>query len=204
MGHSEKLSTFPLIGCGILRDEISFLIEKNHWALEAHYLSSSLHVDFDKLENNLVHSLKHYGADPKLVFYGTCHPNIKRFIDQGNAVRTDGQNCVDILLGHVLFEQYLSKGAFFLMEDWVRHWDNVMFKAFGRNPEIIREILSSEHNFLLGLRTPCSSDFSREAEKIAESIDLPLKWLDVSLDHLESTLENALKNVIKKTRQQCK
>lgn len=197
MEDTEKPKSIPLIGCGILKNEISYLIEKNQWDVDPHYLCSSLHVDFTKLENALVSALKYYGDDPKLVFYGNCHPHINSFTDQGNAVRTMGQNCVDILLGHESFNHYLSSGAFFLLEDWAEHWEKVMFKAFGNNPDIISEILSSEHSYLLGLRTPCSRDFTREAEHISKTINLPLKWLDVSLDHLEKALEIALKKIRK-------
>ena len=52
-----------LLGCGILQNEIRFLIEKNGWPLETHFLNSALHIDFDKLSLALTSALKrHAGA----------------------------------------------------------------------------------------------------------------------------------------------
>ena len=195
MDATENKAAVPLIGCGILKDEINYLIKKNGWDLSPHYLNSSLHVDFEKLEYSLTQALKLFGDEPKAVFYGTCHPFMDRFIREGNAVRTEGQNCVEILLGKEQFTRLLTEGAFFLMEDWARHWDSVMIKAFGDNPEVIKDIFQGEHTQLLALRTVCSGDFTEEAERVSSLTGLPLKWLDTDLDHLEEVLRETLKKL---------
>jgi hypothetical protein len=202
MDNIKTTGSVALVGCGILKNEISYLINKNKWNVEPHFLSSSLHVDFKQLENALVNRLFQLGKDPKVVFYGTCHPNMNNFMEQGNALRTKGQNCVEILLGRELFDKYLSSGAFFLMEDWALHWKTVMTKAFGDKPEVIREIFSSEHKYVLALRTVCSSNYETEALKISEEVGLPLQWLDVDLDHLESVLTETIHNTISRDEPQ--
>ena len=189
---TDRNTSIPLIGCGILKDEIDYLIKKNGWDLSAHYLDSSLHVDFERLEYSLTHALRHFGSKPKTVFYGTCHPLMNRFMRDGNAVRTEGQNCVEILLGKDLFTRCLTEGSFFLMEDWARHWDRVMTKAFGDNPEVIRDIFQSEHKQLLALRTVCSGDYGADADRVSRATGLPLKWMDAGLDHLEAVLKETL------------
>ncbi len=195
MDVTDKGAAVPLIGCGILKDEIDFLIEKNGWNLSARYLDSSLHVNFEKLEHSLTRALRHFGGAPKAVFYGTCHPLMARFIHEGNAVRTEGQNCVEILLGKGLFTRCLSEGSFFLLEDWARHWDRVMTKAFGKNPAVIRDIFQAEHRQLLALRTVCSGDYSADAERVSRAVGLPLQWMDVGLDHLEAVLKDTLEQL---------
>ncbi len=180
-----------LTGCGILKKEIEYLIKKNNWPVETHFLCSSLHVDFDKLYNSLEKSLKKYADRETLVFYGTCHPLIDKVIDNEHTIRTQGQNCIEILLGQKIFTDELAAGAFFLLEDWAKRWDYVSGKAFG-NEEIAAAILQEERDYFLALRTPCSGDFTKEAEHVSTLNSLPLRWMDVSLDNLERVLKETL------------
>ena len=194
--HSALMpGPIPLVGCGILKNEVNFLIRKNNWPFKTHFLCSSLHIDFEKLEKSLIKALNHYGNGPKAVIYGTCHPCMDDFIKQGNAQRTRGQNCVEHLLGKEQFDYHLERGAFFIMDDWASRWDFITGLAFGGTPEITREIFSAEHTYLLGLETPCSGNFRKKANEISEAINLPLKWLTVSLDHLEKNLTETLERV---------
>jgi len=182
----------PLVGCGILKKEIEFLIQKHNWPFKTHFLCSSLHIDFEKLEKTLVKALSHYGDVPKAVIYGTCHPSMDAFMKEGNATRTQGQNCVELLLGKELFEHHLSAGAFFIMEDWAKRWNLITGLTFGNSPEITREILTMEHTYFLGIETPCSGDFRTDALDISKEIGLPLKWVTAPLDPLEKTLTETL------------
>jgi hypothetical protein len=65
-------------------------------------------------------------------------------------------------------------------------------ECFGKNTAVIREIFHSSHKLMIGLRTPCSTDFTAAAEAAARFVDLPLHWMDVSLDHLEAVLSKAI------------
>lgn len=56
------------------------------------------------------------------------------------------------------------------------------------DPEIMRSIFRSAYKYLLAIRTPCSADFSAEAEAVSEMTSLELRWLDVGLDNLEANL----------------
>ncbi|MBF0550496.1 MAG: DUF1638 domain-containing protein [Deltaproteobacteria bacterium] len=180
-----------LIGCGILEKEIRRLIEINRWAMDTFFLDSALHVNFAKLEKSLTAALKSHQGKKIIVFYGCCHPLMDRMLEEAHTFRTEGQNCVDMLLGHDRFSDELSKGAFFLLEDWARHWDH-MTKIF-KNEEILKDIFRGDRKYLLGVRTVCSEDFSAEAEKAGKMVGLPVRWMDVSLDHLESVLRAAIK-----------
>lgn len=185
--------TVPMVGCGILKKEIDFLIQKNSWSTDVIYLPSSLHIDFEKLDISMHRAAQQLQSDNSqelAVVYGMCHPLINSFMQEMKGHRTEGQNCVELLLGKELFSSYLSQGGFFLMEDWACHWDNVVYKAFGENPEIIREIFSEEHSFLLCIRTPVSKDFSSEAEAVSKKTGLPLRWIDITLNHLELCISN--------------
>lgn len=67
-----------------------------------------------------------------------------------------------------------------------------MTATFGINREVIREIYQGDRGYLLCITTPCSGDFRDEAEEAGRLVGLPLRWLDVSLDHLEWVLSEAI------------
>ncbi len=181
-----------LIGCGILDKEIRHLIAVNDWPVETVFLPSGLHVDFGRLKSSLEQAIAHYAGRRILIFYGACHPLMDQILTDARTVRTPGQNCVDIYLGHDLFCQELAAGAFFLFEDWARHWQQIVGAVMPGNPEIMRSIFRSAHEYLLAIRTPCSADFSAEARLASEMTSLELRWLDVGLERLEATLATTL------------
>ncbi len=181
-----------LIGCGILKKEIKWLIEKNNWPLETLFLDTALDVNFKKLEKTLKGALLKHRKRDVIVFYGTCHPLMDEILANANVFRTEGQNCADMLLGHELFTAELSKGAFFMLEDWANQWDRIMLDTYGKHLNVARDIYHDGHSYLLCLKTPCSEDFTTEVEKAGKMVDLPLLWMDVALDHLETVLWDAI------------
>lgn len=181
--------TLQLVGCGIFKAEIEFLCAKNHWSLDTHFLPASLHIDVKALERELTCALDCYATPNTVVFYGACHPLMEQLLDKYQVIRTAGQNCVEMLLGRERFMTELAQGAFFLLDDWVQHWDSVILKTFGNHPKVIQQIFQQDHRYLLCLNTPCSADFSEKAQAISEQLGLPLKIEQVSLDFLEATLQ---------------
>jgi len=189
-----------LMGCGILKHEVRYLIDKNQWSVDTQFFDSALHCEFDKLAHCLTTGLAKQAGREIVVFYGTCHPLMDRMLDEAHTFRTEGQNCVDMLLGNELFTRELLAGAFFLMEEWAQRWEYVVIKSFGTtNWEVIREMFAGDRTYLLCLRTPCSGDFSKEAEEAGRLVGLPLRWLDVGLEHLEAVLEAAITRKLKET-----
>jgi hypothetical protein len=187
-----KAEKLLLVGCGILKKEVRWLIEKNHWPVDTAFLDSALHIDFDKLLKKLTSTLSRHRERKVIVFYGTCHPLMEKALEKAGTFRTHGQNCVEILLGHALFTEELSKGAFFLFEDWARRWEHLTTKTFGDNLTVAREIFQGDRKYMLCLRTPCSGDFTAKAEQAGAMMGLPVRWMDVPLDHLESVLQTAI------------
>lgn len=181
-----------LLGCGILQQEVRYLIEKNAWALDTDFLDSSLHVDFAALESALQTGLVRNTGRDIAVFYGSCHPRMEQMLDAAHTFRTQGQNCVEMLLGRDRFMNELSHSAFFLLEDWALHWDMAINKTFGNKPDVIREIFQLTNQYILCVRTPCSGHFEQAAAEISAKLGLPLRWLDVGLEHLETVLAQVI------------
>ncbi|NWF35402.1 DUF1638 domain-containing protein [Mariprofundus sp. KV] len=195
--NAEQPERLLLIGCGILQKEIRYLIEKNSWQMDTSFMRSALHNNIGKLEKGLTGSLAKRADRETIVFYGCCHPDMDRIIEKGNSLRTPGQNCVDILLGRELFDLELERGAFFLLEEWAQRWSPITEMVFGKNPEVIRSVFQEAHKYILAIRTPCSDDFSEEAQEVASIVGLPLQWMDVGLEHLESTLDQTMQKKLK-------
>lgn len=181
-----------LLGCGILRKEVHYLIEKNGWPVETLLMASALHSELDKLERGLTGALAKHAEDKTVVFYGCCHPHMDTILEQAHTLRTEGQNCVEMLLGKEHFTQELLAGAFFLLEDWALKWERITKVTFGEHPAVIREIFQVDRKYMLGLITPCSGDFRAEAEAAAAKVGLPLRWEHVGLEHLETVLRQAI------------
>lgn len=194
-----KTDKLILVGCGILKKEILLLIEKNLWPLDTLFLDSSLHINYSQLGKGLTGALNKTSSRNTIVFYGACHPLMDRILDEAKTLRTEGQNCIDMLLGNELFTEELLNGAYFLFEDWVRRWNYITAKTFGTDrQDIVQNIFQKDRKYLLGIRTPCSGDFRAEAIDAARMVGLPLRWMDVSLEHLESVIEKAITKKIRK------
>jgi hypothetical protein len=181
-----------LVGCGILQKEILLLNEENNWHLETHFLDSALHIDFNRLALALQSTLELHAGRDTLVFYGSCHPLMEPMLAAAGTRRTPGQNCVEMLLGRELFTRELQQGAFFLLEEWAQHWVRIVTATFGTKWEVIREIFQGDRTYLLAVTTPCSGDFRAEAEEAGRLVDLPVRWLDVPLDHLAAVLQETI------------
>jgi hypothetical protein len=99
-------------------------------------------------------------------------------------------NCVEMLLAYELSMAELAKGAFFLLEKWAWRWEDVIKRSFGtKNLRIIREMFHDDKRYFLCIRASCSADFSAEAEEAGKMVDMPLRWMDTPLEHLESVMQ---------------
>ena len=192
VASETNLSETILIGCGIFRKEINQLIKKNNWLLNTEFLDSALHINVDILKRNLCSELEKHTHQTKFVFYGECHPLMNDILLNAKTFRTEGQNCVEILLGSSLFINELSLGAFFLFEDWANRWETIFKKVFGDNRDIVMQIFHEDRKYILAVKTPYSGNFTKEAEEIAQYVNLPLRWLDVTLDNLERVLLSSI------------
>lgn len=183
-----------MVGCGILHKEVDYLIKKNGWNVETQFLVSSLHNYFDKLYAQLDSALEQDDRKGRqtIVFYGSCHPRMDDILSRHHTLRTQGQNCIVMLLGYERFMEELEKGAYFLLEDWALTWEPMITEAFGKKLTVVREIFHSSHKKMIAIRTPCSTDFTAAAEAAARFVDLPLEWMDADLSHLEAVLADAI------------
>jgi len=95
-----------VISCGILQKEIELLLENGDIDAEVHFLSERLHMDYNLLDRGLNGALKKYrkqSSEGIVVVYGdVClgfNGEMKVLMDRYDAVKVDGLNCIDCLLG---------------------------------------------------------------------------------------------------------
>ena len=179
-----------IVACGIVKKELITLAEQHQWNTELRFLDSSLHTDLGKLYAALDGSLKMPLVEPVAVVYGTCHPLMRTLLQHHGAYWRMRQNCIEMLLGANEFKKHIEAGAFFLLEDWAHQWERVTTQALGSNEELNKYLFRSEHNYILCIHTPCSGDFTDKATEIERKTGLPLRWLNISLEHFEHYLQN--------------
>lgn len=195
---TEKLP--ELIACGILKREIKYLVNKNKWPVKVKFLDSSLHIDLDKLSRALKRILSKSQEKRRLLVYGTCHPQMDNILQHYDVLRTPGQNCVELLLGRQRFSSELSKGAFFLFEDWANRWETISYNYFG-SWEIMKEVFQDAHKYLLCIKTPCSGNFEKSANQVNQRLGLPIIWEDFGLNNLEAILKKDILKLLERSSQ---
>lgn len=190
------MNTIPrtpvLLGCGILAREIERIIRERGWSLDCDFLPSALHMNLDALSRELSSGLKRNSGRFTTVFYGCCHPLMDRMVGEAGAVRTPGRNCMEMLLGTEVYDRELMAGAFFIMDEWAWRWDDIMTRTFGPNRTILAEIMQLDRKYILAIRTPCSLDFSEAAQNASRQTGLPLRWMDIGLERLETVVQAAV------------
>lgn len=141
-----------LVGCGILKKEIKYLLDKHKLPVKTVFYDSALHCDLERLEKVLRPTLNKYSPENTVIFYGSCHPQLDQMLQTKGMVRTAGQNCIQMLLGYDDFMHRLGSGAFFLLEEWAQRWEQIVYRTMGTHRvEVIREIYQMNHSHLLAL-----------------------------------------------------
>jgi hypothetical protein len=178
-----------LIGCGVLQRELERVVHERGWAVDLQLLGPALHTDLGKLERAFAGQLARTAGRDRAVFFGACHPRLDATLATHHLRRTPGVNCIELLLGRERYEAELASGTYFLLESWARTWRLALHDTFGPRPELVREVFRGAHTRMLAVRTPCSGDFTAQAQRASDESGLPLAWLDVDLTHLAAALE---------------
>jgi hypothetical protein len=195
-----------LISCGIVQKEIEKLIEQKKIEVEPTFLDAGLHVVYKELEKELESALgknKENSDKGIIVLYGDmCHPRIKKIVNKyKNAVKVNGLNCIDCLLGG---HQNLLKvdpkcSHFYLSPGWmpsnikksphfreIFNWDiDGIEEQFEHLDGLI--IINSLDNF---------EEYNNDIEEFSHYTRLKVKEIkNVGLDGLKSVIDEAIKKI---------
>jgi hypothetical protein len=197
MEQSEKPS---IIFCGILHKEIEHLVKTGEIDAKVHYLSEQLHMDYNLLDRGLNGALKRYRKKSPggiVVVYGDLclgfNGEMKVLMDRYDAVKVDGLNCIDCLLGGKgkLLEidpdhKYLFLNPAFLQFD-EKLREKAKYRAWGH------EMYSMLDGIILLDEMGDLADYQSRIDELAKRTGLPiLDHRKIGLDGLKSVLLEAL------------
>ena len=184
-----------LISCGILQPEIEALIAREEIEAEAVFLNKYLHVDYRKLHDALKACLrKHRERKPVVVYGDVClgfNGEMQALIAECDAVKVDGLNCIDCLLGGrgKLLEIDSDHRLFFLTPAFLEFSEHLITGT--------KKVNRRRFNMLKGIMIVDSlGDMKRHRNRIEHFSDqtgLPvLEHRVVGLEGLKAVIEEAL------------
>ena len=191
----EEMRKKLLISCGILQPEIEALIAREEIEAEAVFLNKYLHMDYRKLHDALKASLrKHRKRKPVVVYGDVClgfNGEMQALMTECDAVKVDGLNCIDCLLGGKgkLLEIDPNHRFFFLTPAFLEFSETLISEA--------KEDNRRRFNMLKGIILVDSLDNMEKhmdwIEHFSDQTGLPvLEHRVVGLDGLKAVIEEAL------------
>ena len=187
-----------VISCGILRKEIEQLLEKGNIDVKVHFLSETLHTDYNRLDRALNGAVnKHRKQNPEgvIVVYGdVClgfNGEMKKLIDKYDVVKVDALNCIDCLLGGKgrLLEMDPDHKYLFLNPAFIQFAEKIR----GKTKEMTREMFSMLDGIVLLDAMGDLDAYQSKIDEIADHTGLPiLERNNIGLEGLKNVLLDAL------------
>lgn len=177
------------IACSIFQKEIEILIAQERITIPFEFIDSELHMKPLELKDVLKRKLK-----PQcLVCYGKCEPNLDQSPDNNNIIKTEGLNCVEIILGKELYRKLRRDGNFFLMPEWTLKWERIFKELLGLSDQALaRQFMNEMHSNMLYVNTGIVPLPYETLKNISEYFDINVDVLNIDLTSLESTINKAL------------
>jgi hypothetical protein len=182
------------VACGIMAEDVRASLARLRVESELESLDSSLHMQPDELSSRLSSALDAHRGEAAIVAYGCCHPMIDRMLAPRRVARVECQNCVDLLIGKEAFDSLIRRGAFFLLDDWIARFEEIVL-AFSGDYGIGKEILSTSHRLLVAIEGPerLGPASLARAREISSELALPLEFAPVNLASLDARTLAAVK-----------
>ena len=129
--------------CSIFKSEVEEILKRGDFDMKCKYFSSMLHMAPDVLDTKIESALKNHMKENKkiVLLYGDCCPNMTNFQKNINVSRTQGINCIEILLGETEYKKLRKEGTFFLMPEWARRWKEVFYYELKLEGKIATEFM---------------------------------------------------------------
>ncbi|MGQ9721509.1 MAG: DUF1638 domain-containing protein [Candidatus Jordarchaeum sp.] len=184
-----------IISCGSLKKEIEELLRTGSLDADLVFLSVSLHMDFNDLEQGLEEELsKHVREGRKIVVvYGDfCHPRMREIVEKYGAIKVDAINCLDCLLGGKgrLYELDPQRSCFYLSPGWIKFLERMPTP----DNRVVRRMFQNLEGIII-IESLGKLD-SEKIKKFAENTGLKvIKHEIVGLQGLKSVIEEALNRV---------
>lgn len=186
-----------LIACGIFKDEINFLLERNRGLsdIKVIWLDAGLHSDLNLLENELLSAIdnaKSIGNADVKIFYGNgCLPTIKSIADSKGVHIIPTKNCLSAFLGEEKSIELEQNNTMLMTPTWVRVWPANMKRFFGWNEVDFRMNLGRYERILV-LDSGVNSLTEDEVLEFFDLVQVPVEFMNLNLDHFDNMLNGLL------------
>lgn len=179
-----------IICCGILRNELEHLLEDRD--IELNYLDPALHVDLDKLAEQLMASLDNIGAvDVPLIIGSQCHPELSEIAATHGARLIEAKNCIEMLLGEKTSELDTEAKTFYITGGWLENWRQIFIEGLKWDAVDARQNFGFYDRILL-LDTGIVPINEMNLLEFFDYTQVPIETISVELHNLRKILEQTL------------
>ncbi len=179
-----------LVVCGVFADELESLLP-DAGRPDILWLDPALHVNFDRLEGELVAALKKVNSadrNVRVLFGSGCHPDICRMVlNHGASIWSVG-NCIEAFCGKEEKEALEADRTMIMTPGWVRAWPRIM-EALGWDVVDVRINLGIYDRILLlepGVN-PLTED---EILEFFDLVQVPVEIRPCNLDRFRAVLDD--------------
>jgi two-component sensor histidine kinase len=182
-----------LVACGVFRREFQLLDPDLSSRFIPHFLDSMLHMKPEALDAALDGIVGKFGELPVVVLFGDCCPHMREICSRPGAVRVEGDNCVEIVLGKTRYRELKRARSFFFLPEWTDRWREIFEVRLGLgDPALARSFMKDEMTRLVYLDTGAAPVPRDELDRIAERFGLPVDVEAAGTAGLASVLRKAL------------
>lgn len=181
------------IACAALGKELRELIRKHSWNADLRVINSRLHMAPSRIgpavDAKLAETAGRY--ERQIVVYGHCGAHdLDEILQRHGAVRTLGPHCYEMFGGQAFAKAITEQPGTFVLTDFlVKSWNKLVVKGLklDEHPELV-ELFFANYTQMLYLEQEHENHLVSEAQRIADSIGLPLRVEATGYGDLERRL----------------
>ncbi|WP_018086223.1 DUF1638 domain-containing protein [Desulfurispora thermophila] len=184
------MSGKKILCCGILRHELEYLLANEN--VEIRYLDAALHVNLDKLANEITNALKQMSGDNiSLVIGNQCHPEMEDMAAARGGRVIQAKSCIEMLLGEKMAEMDAEAKTFYLTSGWLENWRKIFMEGLGWDAVDARQNFGYYDRILL-LDTGIVPIDEINLLEFYDYTQVPIETISVDLGHLHRLLKQVL------------
>ena len=168
-----------VISCGVLKRELTKLVETSEIDVDLHFLEAGLHYDYKLMERAIrgsaENNLKKHPEGAILIYGDVClgfADEMKALLEEYKGlIKVDALNCIDCLLGGKgrLLETDPDHKALFLTPGWIQFW-----KRFEGSKDDLRGRYRMLDGIILLDSLGNLNEYEKEIEEISSRTGLPI------------------------------
>lgn len=185
------------IACSIFKNEIIEILKTIPAAIEVKFLSSMLHMKPREICKKLqqMKSSINFDAEQVCLIYGDCCPEINNLENENGVVRTEGINCIEIILGSEKYRKLRKEGVFFLMPEWTLRWEEVFKFELLLEGEVAKEFMQDFHTKIIYLDNGIINIPYEHIKEIENYTGLKVETMPTDKNFLKRSLLKKLKEL---------